>query len=212
MRGTVSTEAGSPVVTVRLANMPGKSLRSGLANTARAVTLREFGADARVDRLDLALETAAGDGVDGHADDLTDGERAQSLLGHGKVGVDRVKLLQRHQARAHRDILPEIDIAQAEPAGEGRLDRLLGDDGARSLDGRRRRIAGRERRVDGRLGGIALRDERLLARERRIGVLQLRKAIGEVGLLDRIVDIDEQRARFDVFARLEMLRGHHPGR
>ena len=50
------------------------------------------------------------------------------------------------------------------------------------------------RGVDGRLGGVALRDERLLARKRRLGVLQLRKAVGEVGLLDRIVDIDQQRA------------------
>src|ERR1700733_5105081 len=37
-----------------------------------------FGADARVDRLDLALELAARDGVDCHADRLIDGERAQS--------------------------------------------------------------------------------------------------------------------------------------
>ena len=64
-----------------------------------------------------------------------------------------------------------------------------------------RPIAGRERRVDGRLWGIALRDERLLPRQRRIGVLQLRKAVGEVGLLNEIIDIDEQRARFDVFAQ-----------
>src|SRR6202142_1486903 len=46
--------------------------------------IARFGADARVGRLDLPLETAARDGVDGHADDLTDAERAQSLLGHGK--------------------------------------------------------------------------------------------------------------------------------
>jgi hypothetical protein len=139
----------------------------------------------------------------------TASERSASS-GTGKVRVDRVKLLQGHEARAHRDILPEIDIAEAEPAGERSLDGLLGDDGARPLNGRRRRVAGRERCVDGRLGGVALSDKRLLAGKRRIGVLQLRKAVGEIGLLDRIVDIDEQRARFDVFTRIEMLRCHHP--
>ena len=51
-----------------------------------------------------------------------------------------------------------------------------------------------------------------MAHERRLGVLQLRKPVGEVGLLDRIVDIDERRAHFDVVARLEMFRGHHAGR
>src|SRR3984957_14949309 len=78
--------------------------------------IARFGADACVDRLDLALETAARDSVDGHADELTYGARAQRLLWHGKISVDRVKLLQGHEARSHRDILPEIDIAQAEPA------------------------------------------------------------------------------------------------
>ena len=108
--------------------------------------------------------------------------------------------------------MPKIDVAQAEPAGEGRLDRLLGDDGARALNGRGGGVARGERRVDGRLGGVALDDERLLARERRLGVLQLREAVGEVGLLDRIVDVDEERAGFDVVARFEMYGRHDAGR
>ena len=143
---------------------------------------------------------------------LTGGERVQRLLGNGKVGVDRIELLERHQRRPHRHILPEVDVAQAEPAGERRPDRLLGDDGAGAFDGRGGGIARGERGVDGRLRGVALDDQRFLAGERRVRVLELGEAVREVRLLDRIVDVDEQRAGFDVFARLEMLGGDHSRR
>ena len=63
-----------------------------------------------------------------------------------------------------------------------------------------------------RLGRIALHHKHLLARQRLVGVGQLRAAVGEVRLLDRIVDIDERRAGRDVVARLEMDRGHNAGR
>ena len=67
-----------------LANMPGSDWRSGLANSARIVTLREFGADAGVDRLDLALESLSGEGADRHRDGLADRDRRQRFLGHRK--------------------------------------------------------------------------------------------------------------------------------
>ena len=44
------------------------------------------------------------------------------------------------------------------------------------------------------------------ALERRLGVLELGEAVGEIRLLDRIVEVDQRRAGFDVVARLEMDR------
>src|SRR5580704_681077 len=71
----------------------GQKLAVGISEHGAGGNVARFGANARVDCLDLALETAARDGVDCHAHQLARGERAQSLLGYGKVSVDRVKLL-----------------------------------------------------------------------------------------------------------------------
>ena len=137
-----------------------------------------------------------------------DRDRRQRLFGHREIGIDRIELLQRGERRADRGELSEVGVAQPDTAVERRPQRLLRDDGPRPLDCRCGRVAGRERRVEGRLRGIALGDERLLPRQRRLGVLQLRKAVGEVVLLDRIVEIDEKVAGLDVAPGIEMDRRH----
>ena len=118
--------------------MPGSSMRSGLANCARISTLREFGADARVDRGD-APGKFAGPAARRRVIDACcpTASLLRSPLRGGKIDIDRIEPLQRRQIRANGDILAEVDIAQAEPAGEGRADRLLRNDGARVRDGRR---------------------------------------------------------------------------
>ena len=79
VRGTVRTSAGAPVATCRLANMPGSSLWSGLANSARTSNVARILADARVDRRDLAAEGLAGKRVERHVGRLTDRQGAQAI-------------------------------------------------------------------------------------------------------------------------------------
>ncbi len=153
-----------------------------------------------VDRRDLAGEGLARQRIDAHMRLLPDRQYAQRLLRRREVGIDRIELLQRDHAEADRDILADIDPADAEPAGEGRDDFLLGDDRLGALDGRRRRIARREGGVHLRLGGVAADDELLLAVEPDVGVLELRHAALEIGLIDGIVDIDDRRAGRDILA------------
>ena len=130
-----------------------------------------------------------------------DRDRRQRLFGHREIGVDRIELLQRGERRADRGELPEIGVAQPIRPSNGARIAFCAMMALRALDRRCGRVAGRERRVDCRLRRVALGDERLLPRQRRLGVLQLRMAVGEVGLLDRIVEIDEKVAGLDVTAR-----------
>ena len=182
-----------------------------MSNVARIVTLREFGADAGVDRLDLAGKDLSGRRADRHCHFLPDGDGRQRLLGHRKIGVDRVELGERCERRADRCVLAEIGVANADAPAKWRPDRLLGDDRLRALHGGGRAVARREGRIKGGLRGVAASHQRPLPGEVRIGVAQLRLPVQEVGLLDRIVDVDQQVAFLHVLPRFEMDRRDHAG-
>ena len=115
----------------------------------------------------MPLKILSGIGVDVDLDGLADASFADVLLGHREVDADRIELLQRHERRARRDVLPDLDVADAEAAGERRDDRLLGDERAGALDRRRRLIAGRERGVDAAPGVVLPPPTSWLWRSRR---------------------------------------------
>ena len=58
------------------------------------------------------------------------------LLRHAEVDVDRIERLQRHQRVAAGRVLTEVDVTDAEHAGERRADRLAVDGGADFADAR----------------------------------------------------------------------------
>ena len=165
-----------------------------MSNVGADGHVAQFRADAGVDRLDLAGKGPARDRADRHRHFLPDGDGRQRLLGHRKIGVDRVELGERGERRADRGVLAEIGVANADAPAERRPDRLLGDDRLRALHGGGRAVARREGRIERGLRGVAAQHQRLLPDERRFGVAQLRLAVQEVGLLDQIVDIDQQVA------------------
>ena len=86
------------------------------------------GVDLRLDRGDLALEHLAGIGVGTQLDRLADRDRGPVPLGQGEVGVEVCQVGKGDQGVAGPDILAELHAAQAELAGERRLDQLLVDD------------------------------------------------------------------------------------
>ena len=81
-----------------------------------------------------------------------DAHLAGVLLRHAEVHVDRIQRLQRHERVAAGQVLTEVDLADAEDAGERRADRLPLDRGADLADSRvasaaARRSRGRTRRA-----------------------------------------------------------------
>ena len=163
--------------------MPGSSLRSGLANSARTVTLRDSALTRASIALTLAGEIASGQSVDGHRHVLADGQRSAAPLRarENRRRSDRAAARSTRLAPT-RDILPEIDVAQPEPPGERRLDRLLRDHRARALT-----VAAAESRaamaastVD--CGVLPPAISVFCALERDIGVLELGEAVGEIRL------------------------------
>ncbi len=91
----------------------GQKLAAWIGELGPRGHVARFGAHSSIDGGDFSCEAASGKGVDGHADLLADGEGAQRLLWRRKVGVDRIEPLQGHEAHADRDILSEVDVAQA---------------------------------------------------------------------------------------------------
>ena len=94
--------------------MPGRRSRPGLATCPRTSTVRDSMLTRASMDGDLALEDLARIGVDADLDGLADLRLADVLLGHREIDVDRIELLQRHDGRAGRNILADIDLAQAE--------------------------------------------------------------------------------------------------
>ena len=60
-------------------------------------------------------------------DGLADLEVLERLLRHVEVDQDRIERLQRDDGRSRRQVLAEIDLADAQPSGERRPDDLLLD-------------------------------------------------------------------------------------
>ena len=118
-----------------------------------------IGADASVDRRHAAGEVWPGS----ESTVSSSGGRRRAWRARSPARGNRhrsVEPLQRRRLGAGRDILAEVDIAQAQPPGEGRRDLLFGDDRPRALDGGGGGIAGATRRVDRRLRRVAAGDER----------------------------------------------------
>ena len=107
-------------------------------------------------------------------------------------------MLQRDKHRAGRDILAYIDAANAEAPGEGRDDCLLRDNGARALGCGGGLVARRPRGVEIGLRRVAASDQLALALQRHLCVLQRGLIRFQIGLLGRIVDLDEGHALGDI--------------
>ena len=114
------------------------------AGAQRLVGVGEGGADVdraggvvdpRADGGDRGGEGAVGVGVDAEGDGLADGEASQFLLGEGEVDVDRVDGLEGDEGVALGKELAGIDLHDAEAAGEGGGDVLLGDGDGELVDG-----------------------------------------------------------------------------
>ena len=77
----------------------------------------------------LPSKVAARIGVDRDAHGLPDLELRAVLLRHGEVRIEHRQIGQRHDLRARRQILTDLDLANAELAVERRAHQLLRDDG-----------------------------------------------------------------------------------
>ena len=106
--------------------------------------------DPRLDRGDRAVKIAIAERLDADLDRHPDAHVAELLLRQHEVHEDRVERLERHDARAGRQVIAEIHLANSELARERRADHLLRDPRALRVDlrlrgGRRGRRADRPR-------------------------------------------------------------------
>ena len=130
--------------------------------------------------------------------------RRQEFLRHPEVGLDRIDRVEIDQRLPRGDVLADADLAQADDAGERRHDMRLLELHARELDGGvvHGEIGGR---LVGRLGGGVFVAEQLRgALVGLLGELELGLGVGELRLIDRIVEGEERRALIDRLAFLEM--------
>ncbi len=169
------------------------------AHHQRAGVLR----DARIEGLDRALEGAAGIGANRKLDRGANLHFADIALGHREVDPDRVERLQPNERIAGLHILPLLHAAKTEPAGEGRRDILLRDEGFHALHRGSGGISLRGGGIDHGLGHDRLLDEARLPLEVGVGLEQDCAVPGEIGFLDRGVERDELGALGDVVAALE---------
>ena len=123
--------------------MPGRSLPPGLASVACTWMLRVASSTIESIAVTRPVNSTPGRlvGRDAHA--AADAHLAGRLLRHAEVHVDRIQRLQRHQRVAAGQVLTEVDLADAEHAGERRPDRLPLDRRADFADARVRLAAAR---------------------------------------------------------------------
>ena len=100
-------------------------------------------------------------------------------------------------------------MAKAEPAGERRDDGLLRDDRLDMLHRRRGGIALGDGLIQHRLRDGAGLHQLHLALVIEIGLVERRLVVGEIGLLDRGVELDELLALLDVLTAVEVIVGDH---
>ncbi len=168
------------------------------------MTLRVSWLTRELMEFELALEDAARIGVDPYLDILAKPEAGEILLGQWEVGIDLIERLERHERHAGRDILADIDLADAEAAGEGSDDPLLIDHRPGLVDAGGSLVAAGGCGVQRGLRHRAAAEQIALAGELAFGILQGGEIGLEIGLLDPIVDLDEQVALLDVVARGEI--------
>ncbi len=135
----------------------------------------------------------------------------QLLLRHREVDIERVERSQRRQCIAGVDILPEIDPADADLAGERSADDALRDLGVELID----RGLGLDQLFLALLDHL-LADEAGRRQPLRALVLQLREAAARqqpvaFRPLRRIVELHQRRALGNRLAGLEIDRNHATG-
>ena len=117
------------------------------------------------------------------------------LLGDVEVHVDRVERMERDDRVAVVHVLAQVHRADAEPAGERRADRLLGDRRPRMASTSPHGLLGRGlAAVEIRLGDHALRLQIAGAHEVQARELRLRFRRAQLRLLGRRVEADEDLA------------------
>ena len=107
------------------------------------------------------------------------------------------------RARCRADILTELDLPDAELAGERRSDQLLLDQRLGPGDPRLGLLERRVVLVDGRLGTEIALGQDLRAIEVELGEMRLRLVAREIALIGPIVQLDQRIARLDLGTGLE---------
>ena len=110
-----------------LSSMPGCSRRSRIGQPGAHRHRAGVGIDHRVDRRDDAAERLVGIGFGARLDRLALAERRQHRLRHGEIELDRRDVADRGDRRALADDRADRDVAQGDPAGEGRADHPVAD-------------------------------------------------------------------------------------
>ena len=128
-----------------------------------------------------------------------------------EIDVEHRQIGQGHDRRAGIEILPEIDLADAEPAGKRGADQLLRDDGLSFLDFGIGLVELALVLVDGLLRRELALDQLLGARQRDYREFRLRLVIGEVAAIRRVVQLDQRVAGLHRLSRLEEDLGDEPG-
>ena len=131
-----------------------------------------------------AVEGRAADRVGRHRHLGAGAERAQLLLRHLKIDIDRIELLERERRPVLRiDVLADIHLPYADAAVIGRADRLLVDDRLLLVDLRADVVEVGERAVVIGLGDRVGFDQGRVA---RIGLLRQDGAGAECGELGAV--------------------------
>ena len=162
-----------------------------------------LGIDLRIDAGDRALEIEMAFGQpDAHR--LAQPEIRQLLLGNGEIDPHPAQVLERRDRLSRLDVLADVDLRDAGDAGERRQDGLLRHARVDLLG----HALGQGELV---LRGLQVGRGRDLAREEHLGAVEgvlvdghRRFRRGEAGALERIVDLDEHRARGDLVVPLEI--------
>ena len=137
-------------------------------------------------------------GVRVHAHRQPDGDPADVLLGNREFDAHRVEILQRRVKGSGRDVFADVDLRDADHAGERRFEGLLLQDRLQLVDlgVRVGRVGARDVEIGDR--GDAAGPERLDALQRLLREIELGVRRREIGLLDAVVDLQQQLALLDV--------------
>ena len=165
--------------------------------------------DARIERLDLALEDFTGKGRDSEFDRSLRFEPAQFVFRDREIDPDRIERLQPDQRLPDGHVLASFDTTQAKPAGERRGDILMRDMREVLLHGGGSGVTLGDRCVERRLRDRPLAHQLRLPVVFEIRHFQNRLIDFQLGLLHRGIELDELRALLDVLAAVEEIVDDH---
>ncbi len=151
----------------------------------------------RIDGVDLAGKRLVRLGIDDHVDGLPHIDRWQEQLGQLEIHLEEVDLLQVHDGRADGNESARRYLAQADPTRERRRDDVLGELDALQFVGCARDLEVGRRLVDRLFRHVAGAGELLGAVVVGLGEIVARLGIGDLGLRQGIVQLDQHVARLD---------------